>query len=322
MLSLISKRFEETNVREIKAKNKIAIFSERESEFKSKTFIPIEEVGLVLEKTATSKNLNAKHNLYLRNEIKTAWLPYSYTGDWSRNGYVISNQMKRTSSSKTDTPLVSFEFVNDKEIMSVSDADMNNILNWLKMNSEKRQTIKSEIKGKIMSYQNAYFESLTSIKEMNKTNNDSKAEIYKLRTRITVLITIIKGLEKEEEKLDVEEAAKSAIMNTNNEDIDRIIAKISILKKQIKKEDNSLNDLKPTDTKLLEQELKSALIKIQLPQFAPEKFLEEFSISKGKNSQTVKNTYKYCVPDITKFENCRRDLMDTLGLKKLRRSFF
>ena len=297
--------------------------SDRESEFTSKNFVPLEEVGFVLEKTETSKTLNPIQHRYLRNEPTSAWMPYSYSGDWSRNGYVISNQMKRTSTSKTETPLVSFEFVNDKDLMSVSEEDMISILNWLKMNSEKRKTIKTQIKGKINVYQNAYFETMNTIANMKKTNNDNKAEIAKLKIRINVLITEITNIEKEEDKLDIEEAQKSAIMNTNNDDIDIIISKLTVLKLQLTKEEASLNDLKPTDTTLLQQELKSALLNIKLPQFPPQKFLEEYSIGKGNNAGTVKNAYENCVPEMSKFEKCKFALLFTGSLKKkLRRSFF
>merc|ERR1712160_98522 len=60
------------------------------------------------------------HDKYLRNEPESVWLPYSYTGEWTRNGYVISTQLSRTSDSKTETPLVNFEFVNDVDLMSIS----------------------------------------------------------------------------------------------------------------------------------------------------------------------------------------------------------
>merc|ERR1712032_961306 len=82
-----------------------------------------------------SKVLDATHHQYLRNEPDSVWMPYSYTGDWSRNGYVITNQMKRTSASKTIRPLVSFEFVNDFDLMSITSDDMNKFLTNLRYNS-------------------------------------------------------------------------------------------------------------------------------------------------------------------------------------------
>jgi archaellum component FlaG (FlaF/FlaG flagellin family) len=313
---------QQTFTLDIKKINRVNI-SNRESEFQSKTYVPIEECGFVLEKTPTSQTLDAIHHKYLRNEPQSVWMPYSYAGDWTRNGFTITNQMKRTSEKKTDTPQVFFEFVNDAELKSVSEEDMNTIFNWLKSNTQKRIAIKSAIKIKIMFYQKLYSTTLNSIKEMNDKNNDNAKQIADLLKQIAILTTEIAALKVQEAELDRQEAAKSALMSANIDDIDSITIKITALKEQIRLEELSLNDLKPTDVTQLTQELNSAILKIHLPTTSPESFLEEYAIGRGNNAQITKEAYASCVPRMEKFEACKLIMRSTGNLKKkLRRSFF
>merc|ERR1712151_1239376 len=147
-------------------------FQVSESEFKGANLVPLEQTGFVLEKTASSKVLDAVHHQYLRNEPDSVWMPYAYTGEWTRNGYVITNQMKRTSASKTVRPLVSFEFVNDFDLMSITSDDMNKFLTNLRYNSEKRKLIKQTVKNAILSAADPYTTSTDALKKLKKEEKD------------------------------------------------------------------------------------------------------------------------------------------------------
>merc|ERR1712032_1526003 len=149
-------------------------FETNEADFTSAELIPIEQVGFVLEKKASSKVLDQIHHKYLRNEPESVWLPYSFVGDWSRNGFVISTQMVRTSTSKSDKPLVAFEFVNDFDLNSISTSDMNAFLVNLRGNAEKRKIIKQVVKNSILKAADSYSTSSQSLDAMKKKNKTTQ----------------------------------------------------------------------------------------------------------------------------------------------------
>jgi hypothetical protein len=254
-------------------------FKTDENEFRANNFIPLEQVGFVLEKTASSKVLDTIQHKYLRNEPNSVWLPYAYTGDWTRNGYVLTNQMKRTSTSKEEFPLVSFEFVNDFDLASISTDDMDKVLTNLRYNSEKRKTIKTIVKNNVMKLQNTYLANSEAYKKMKTQNQDSRAQIAEIKIKLSATITEINTLITQEKTLQHEIAVKSASLSNTNDKIDDIIAKLKVLILQLKTEEKELNNLKTTDITQLQGTLKAALLNVQYPMKAPEKFLEEYIIA-------------------------------------------
>lgn len=298
-------------------------FKTDESEFRANNFIPLEQVGFVLEKTTSSKVLDAIQHKYLRNEPNSVWLPYSYTGDWTRNGYVLTNQMKRTSASKTEYPLVSFEFVNDFDLASISSSDMDKVLTNLRYNSGKRKTIKTLVKDNVMKYQNAYLSNSEAYKKMKEKNQDAKTQITELTLKLSTTVTEINTLITKEKTYQQEEAVKSASLSTVNDQIDDLIAKLKVLIEQLKKEEKELNDLKPTDITQIQSTLNAALLNVQYPQRNPQRFLEEYAIAAGNKFTIVTDNYKNCKQDNNLLQQCMMANMQSSSIKKkLRRSFF
>jgi predicted nucleic acid-binding Zn-ribbon protein len=297
-------------------------FQVSENEFKGANLVPLEQVGFVLEKTASSKVLDAVHHQYLRNEPDSVWMPYAYTGDWTRNGYVITNQMKRTSASKTVRPLVSFEFVNDFDLMSITSDDMNKFLTNLRYNSEKRKLIKQTVKNAILAAADSYTTSTDALKKMKKDNKNTKQEITEYKAKLTTTVTEITTLTTKITTLETTEATKSAELQVINDKIDDIIAQLAILNKQLKKEEKDLLATRPTDISQIQSNLNVQLKAMQYPQRAPERFLEEYSIAAGNGAEIVQANYRDCLPQENKVMPCSTANMKSSKVKKLRRSFF
>jgi DNA repair exonuclease SbcCD ATPase subunit len=241
-------------------------FQVDEDSFKGQALIPIEQVGLVLEKTASSKTLDAIHHKYLRNEPESVWMPYSYTGEWSRAGYVITNQMKRTSASRTETPLVSFEFVNDFDLMSVTNVDMDAFLTNLRYNSQRRKIIKLTVKNEILKSHDAYTQNVAAKAKMVATNNDAKSQIVTLKATLTKTVTEINTLTTKITEFERQESVKSAELSNINDQIDEIISKLVVLNKQLKKAEAELDAQRPTDVSVQRNSLNLHLLSVQYPQ--------------------------------------------------------
>jgi hypothetical protein len=299
-------------------------FETNEADFKSVELIPLEQVGFVLEKKASSKVLDAIHHKYLRNEPESVWLPYSFAGDWSRNGFVISTQMVRTATSKTDKPLVAFEFVNDFDLQSISSSDMNAFLVNLRGNAEKRKIIKQTVKHSLLKAADSYSTASKSLAVMKKKNANVKSEISSLKITLQKTITEITTLTTKETTLEQQISVKSAALSTLNDEIDDIIAKLAILTAQLKKEEKDLEATRPTDVSQLETSLKQSLLKCQYPQRAPERFLEEFAMSSGKKPEIMGDNYRDCNATENKLFDCSTANMKKgqLNKRKLRRGFF
>merc|ERR1712032_1583789 len=297
-------------------------FQVSESEFKGANLVPLEQTGFVLEKTASSKVLDAVHHQYLRNEPNSVWMPYSYTGEWTRNGYVVTNQMKRTSASKTVRPLVSFEFVNDFDLMSITSDDMNKFLTNLRYNSEKRKIIKQTVKNAIMTAADSYTTNSDALKKMKADNKNTKQEIVSYKAKLTTTITEITTLTTQITTYETPEAKKSAELQNINDQIDDIIAQLAILNKQLKKEEKDLLATRPTDISQIQSSLNQALKAMQYPQRAPEIFLEEYALAAGDKSTIVQANYRDCLPQENKVFPCSTANSKSSKVKKLRRSFF
>jgi len=298
-------------------------FMVSENEFKGASLVPLEQVGFVLEKTASSKVLDATHHQYLRNEPESVWMPYSYTGDWSRNGYVITNQMKRTSASKTVRPLVSFEFVNDFDLMSVTSDDMNKFLTSLRYNSEKRKIIKQTVKNAIMRAADSFATNTEALTKMKANNKNTKEQITSYKAILQTTVTEITTLTTKITTLESTEATKSAELSKINDQIDDILAQLAVLKTQLKKEEKDLNATKPTDVSQLQSSLAQQLNAIMYPQLTPERFLEEYALAPGQGFEIVTKNYNECKPLASKVNNCFfANSKSSRVQKKLRRSFF
>lgn len=298
-------------------------FETNEADFTSAELIPIEQVGFVLEKKASSKVLDQIHHKYLRNEPESVWLPYSFVGDWSRNGFVISTQMVRTSTSKSDKPLVAFEFVNDFDLNSISTSDMNAFLVNLRGNAEKRKIIKQVVKNSILKAADSYSTSSQSLDAMKKKNKTTQQEIASLKVTLKKTIKEIITITVQETTLEQTISVKSAALSTVNDEIDDIIAKLAILTSQLKVEEKGLAETRPTDISQLQSSLKQSLLKVQYPQRTPERFLEEFTISSGTKPQIVGDNYRDCNATEAKLFDCSTaNLKSSKVKRKLRRSFF
>ena len=298
-------------------------FKVDQDEFKPLALIPIEQVGFVLEKTASSKTLDTIHHKYLRNEPESVWMPYSYTGDWSRAGYVISTQMKRTSASRTETPLVSFEFVNDFDLMSVTSTDMDSFLTNLRFNSQRRKIIKLTVKNNILKAHDAYTSNSAAKTKMVANNNDAKSQIVTLKATLQTTITEINTLTTKITTYEKEESVKSGELSTINEQIEEIIARLVILNANLKKQEADLAATKPTNTSQYQSSINQALLTVTYPQKSPQRFLEEYSISSGSKYTIVEANYRECIMNEAKVDQCWTANSRSSSVKrKLRRGFF
>jgi len=301
--------------------NKIAMGT-NDDQFLSGSLIPLEQVGMVLEKTASSKVLDAIHHKYLRNEPESVWLPYSYAGEWTRNGYVVSTQLSRTSDSKTETPLVNFEFVNDVDLMSISDKDMDQFRAFLQHNSEKRKIIKIFVKTQIGHYQDAYTTSTEARKAMKASNVDKRSQIVTMKATLTTTITTITTLTTKITTLESTEAGQAGALKTVNDEIDDIIARLAILDILLKKEEKEFSDIVPKDRKYTNDAIFYYSQLLEYPKDPFGSFLNEYGISTTNRNLLVVGNYRECVKDANKVAACKNFNDYSSGaLKKLRRGF-
>jgi len=298
-------------------------FNVDEANFKPLALVPIEQVGFILEKTASSKTLDAIHHKYLRNEPESVWMPYSYAGDWNRAGYVITNQMTRTSASKKETPLVSFEFVNDFDLMSVTSKDMDDFLSTLKSNSLKRQNIKISVKEAITKSHDAFTTSTIAHKDMKDSNKDARTQIASLKISLEKttkeIITLTTTITTSEHTI----AVQSGELSNINDKIDDLLSRLAALNVQLKKAEADLLANKPTDLTQKKNSMYLVLKTMIYPQTAPDQFLDEYSISQVAKAKIVQANYRECKADLTTVQQCfEANLNSSQTKRKLRRGFF
>lgn len=305
-------------------------FDVNKSEFENSSLVPIEQVGFVLEKTSNSKVLDVIHHKYLRNEPEQVWLPYSYTGNWSRNGLIINNQMARTSTSKQETPLVSFEFVNDVDLLSVTDADVSNILDNLISNSNKRKNTKSFVKNSIFLALN----DLKTTEELEeRARNTEKASLLAEIEKIKVLI---KQTTVEINTITTTITKTETLYSTSQKELDETSNKISqtiLLIKQLQIEiEKATQDLlvfdktEPADlatkTTLFEQAIKM----VKYPTEDGKSFLLEYGICTSERKKSINDNYSMCVPTVNTVQQLQACLTvnsdQHLVKRKLRRGKF
>jgi len=291
-------------------------------EFNKGSLVPLEQVGMVLEKTASSKVLDAKHHKYLRNEPEEVWLPYSYTGDWTRNGYVISTQLSRTSDSKTETPLVNFEFVNDVDLMSISSKDMDQFQAYLQYNSQKRKIIKIFVKTQIGKYQDLYLTTTDAKAAMKASNANKGSKIVTMKATLQTTITEITTLTTKITTLEATEAGQAAALKKMNDDIDDIIGRLVILNVLLKKREKELSEIVPKDKKYTDDAIYYYSQLLEYPKDIFGSFLQEYSISTKNRNDIIVANYKECNKVANNVAACKfANDFSSQTLKKLRRGF-
>ena len=292
--------------------------------FAKEELVPLDQVGFVLEKTENSKVLDTIHHKYLRNEPESVWMPYAFAGDWGKSGFVITNQMKRTSTSKIDHPLVGFEFVNDFELDSISAGDMDILVSNLRYNSEKRKIIKTYIKSLILKYSAIWSTSTESVKAMKASNFDKKAQIASLTLLLKKTITEITTTTSTVTQLEGEVAVKASGLANVNSEIDDIILKLTILNAKLKKEEIELTQIVPKDKSYTNGAIAYYSNLVEYPQTLPGKFLDEYKISSGQKFEIVSENYAKCVKKTDLVLECQTaNFKSSQAIKrKLRRNFF
>lgn len=295
-----------------------------ESEFVGANFIPLEQVGFVLKKTSATQQLDAIHHKYLRNEQNSVWLPYSYSGSWDRNGFVVTSQMTRTATDKKATPLVFFEFLNDPEINNLDNGDMQEFLSSLKKNTERRQGVKVLLHKNINSQQNNVISAQDSITAMTTKNQNISTQITTWTTKKTTIITEITTVTTKITTLTQTVAEQTTTLSKTNNQIDDILSQINNLKKRIQTAENELRNWRPQDLSAATANLKVHLNLMEFPQNAPEEFRKEFTIATQNNKNIVDTAYTSCnkaEANVVACNNIANQGFD-IQKKKLRRSFF
>lgn len=299
-----------------------AKFGVNKQDFEGATQIPLNQVGLVLEKTEISKSLDAIHHKYLRNAAETVWFPYAYAGKWTVNSFTIDNQMTRTSASKTETPLVSFEFVYDAFIKNLDAKDMNGILLKLQENTDLRISIKKKVKKQVLEFQDKYLEADQSIKKTIADNKSIQSQLVQLRKKLQQVITEITTYETTEVTLRSEVALRTSSLTKTVNEISDLLLQIANLEKKIAMAEAALANFKPTDVSSEESNLKTFVPNVSFPLDAPDRFKEEFSISQTTAKDRVFNGYQYCDATANNIANCYNVVQHGTAWKKLRRGFF
>lgn len=292
------------------------------NDFAGATQIPLNQVGLVLDKTEISKSLDAIHHKYLRNAADSVWFPYSYAGQWTLNQFTINNQMTRTSASKTETPLVSFEFVYDSFIKNLDANDMNKILLKLQQNTDVRIAIKKSVKKHILENQDKYLEADQALKNTLANNSSIQKRLTELRAKLQTTVQTITSLTTTETTLRSEVALKTTTLNKTTNQINEILIRIAALEKQIATQEAELANFKPTDVSQEQAKLKAVVANLAFPQTAPARFKEEFGISQDESKNRVFNGYQYCNNQEANVDNCWNHVSAGAPERKLRRGFF
>ena len=308
----------------------MASLKERNLQIKDKEFVEADELGLFLGKTPNSETLDPIHHKYLRNEKNRVWLPYAYASEWkgafNPNGTsVITNQFKRTSVDKKQSPLITIEFQYDKDWEIISSSELNQIVAWLNENTNKRNNIKTLLKLKIKQASLNYTQSKKQLDEtkVKKTTTENSVKINLKAVSDTE--NIIKGLLAELEKAQNElainaknvfesERLQQAYRNQNEN-----------LKKQIQREKIAKSQIVVPDSRAISMEIATIKALILLPQSPPESFKSDYSISFAVDS--ANNAYSNCAVGAELDVDACKTSLEQFGIakknaKKLLRRFF
>merc|ERR1712032_1342378 len=187
-------------------------FGTNEDKFKE-DLIPLQQVGFLLNRIKGSEEKLEPAHKYIRDEKEQVWLPYSYVQSWRRTGFQLAAQMARTSTSQTNKPVVYFDFINDREILNVSDKDMDDFLSKIKYNTGKRIIVKTAVKDKVLIAQNTYL-AADKLITTTKTNNKKREEqIKEQELLLQVSIKKITDYEIQIEQLEKKKILKLKLKN-------------------------------------------------------------------------------------------------------------
>jgi len=283
--------------------------------------VPLEQVGLVLEKKV--KNLPEEHHKFLRNTEENVWMPYAYAGRWHRSGYVISNQMMRTSVNKDETPMVHYEFVFDPDLNNISNQDMDAILIALQENTKKRIEIKTMIKDTVFRYQDTYLaahEALQILIQKTREAKDQliveekkltavKNDIMKSNGQIAVLIKL-----KETLTINVQDITSKLVEKNDN---------LKILQEILRSQQEDLKNFKKTDVSIDLAYRKQQVAIMSYSKVPPEEFKKEHEIAVTKKMENVNTNYAKCNNQVENAIACNTATRAAMSLaKKLRKGFF
>lgn len=249
-------------------------------------------------------------------------MPYAYAGRWHRSGYTISNQMTRTSTSKTDLPMVSYEFVFDPELVNITNEDMDAILGALQINTRKRIEVKTMIKDTVFKVQDTYLQAHTALEEMKKFNRDTKAQIAEQEKKLKATITLIT-------KYNVEMAVLIKLKETQTVNVQNLTTQLLDLNEKLKQlmeilrtQKLELKNFKKTDISTETAYLNQQSAIMSYSKVAPLEFKKEYGIAVTNKQNNVNTNYEKCNNQVANAMACNSASMNTSLLKKLRKGFF
>ncbi len=307
---------------------KLASLRERKLAFKASEFVEANELGLSLGKTPQSDSLDVIHHKYLRNEKNRVWLPYSYCGEWkgafNPNGTsIITNQLKRTSNNKRETPLITMQFSYDKDWEIINHNELNQIVHWLNENTNKRKNIKTLLKIKIKQAAYNYTAAKKHIDEVRSNRIQQEVRIRTARVKITTIKTERKRLEEDLARAEKELADASEKVSSSEKLTRRLNNINENLAKQIKREKVAKSQIKVPNSNGIKMEIATIKSLIRLPSQAPQSFKDEFSLS---INDAVDRAYGACISAEERVDECKTSL-ESYGIergraKRLLRRFF
>jgi len=300
---------------------KLSSRKERSLDFNEKEFVEPNELGLYLGKTLDSENIDAVHHRYIRNEKNRAWIPYAYCGEWkgmfNPNGTsIITNQLKRSSVSKTETPLITIEFQYDKDWEIISEKELNLIVSWLNENSQKRRNIKTALKNTIKQAETNYTNAKNLLDQTkNKKLNNEKATReteQKIKQGDDNLKQLQDLLTKAQEELA---KAQGAVFDSDK--IQQALNnQLILLGKQINREKIAKTQIIVPSPQTINLEIQNLQNIIALPDVAPGRFRDEFDLM---DVQSIKDAYNTCNRDMNSIDACKANLDQYRSSKVTRR---
>lgn len=307
---------------------KLASLKERNLNIKDNEFVEPNELGLFMGKTPQSDVLDTVHHKYLRNEKNRVWLPYSYAGEWkgvfNPNGTsTITNQLKRTSNSKTETPLITLQFQYDKDWEIISQTELNQIVHWLNENTNKRKNIKTLLKIKIKQAAFNYTMAKKQVDESRKKRTDTQTRIRTTENKVRTVQIEIETMKKELEKAEKELAVAAKAVSDSEKLTQRLNNINENLAKQIQREKIAKSQIRVPNSDAIKMEISTIKALIRLPDRAPLAFKDEFSLSLN---DAVDKAYGACISAEERVDECQNSLQ-SYGIekgraKKLLRRFF
>jgi hypothetical protein len=307
---------------------KLSSLKERNLKIKDNEFVEPNELGLLMGKTPMSDKLDDIHHKYLRNEKNRVWLPYSYAGEWKAifnpNGTsIIANQLKRTSTSKKETPLITLQFSYDKDWEIISQSELNQIVSWLNENTNKRKNTKTLLKIKIKQAAYNYTIGKKHLEEAKAGGVEKSKRIQNEELSIKKVETDMNALTKDLEKALID-IANAARLVSASEKITQGLTNINEnLAKQIQREKIAKSQVKVPNSDGIKMEIATIRKIINLPSQTPLSFKDEFSLSLN---DAVEKAYGACISSDERVDECKSSL-ENYGLeknraKKLLRRFF